>query len=459
MRRHTISHSFGNALGLLAAMGLSACVEQSPDVPSQDDIRVAKENLLAAPPARITYAANASLEGKLTYLGADVDTQKVTPGKPFTITHYWKVEEAPGPGWKLFVHLEAPGTKSHHLNADHVPVGGNYPVSVWKKGDIIRDVHKVSVPANWPSPSVEIYTGLWKGPLRMKVTSGPRDAENRIFVARLATTVAAPPPAKRIVATRVPNGSVKVDGKLDDAVWAKAASTGPFVKSMDGTAADLATEAKLVWDDENLYVAFQMEDHDIWTTLDKHDDKLWTQEAVEMFIDADRDGKTYVELQTNPRGAVFDSYLPRYRQNENDWSANVKVGVQVDGTLDKRDDTDKGWTVEMQVPLASAKGKEAAMANVPPTVGTVWRINFFRMDQPSGKPQQGYAWSPPMRGDFHALDRFGELVFGDAEGKVPVAEKAPPVAEKAADKAEAPAQLKVRPLMLRKADVIPAPAN
>jgi hypothetical protein len=41
------------------------------------------------------------------------------------------------------------------------------------------------------------------------------------------------------------------------------------------------------------------------------------------------------------------------------------------------------------------------------------------MDQPKGKPQQAAGWSPPMVGDFHALDRFGELVFADADGRLP----------------------------------------
>ena len=59
------------------------------------------------------------------------------------------------------------------------------------------------------------------------------------------------------------------------------------------------------------------------------------------------------------------------------------------------------------------------MANVPPQVGTVWRANFFRMDMPAGKPQSGTAWSPPLVGDFHALDKFGELAFGDETGKLP----------------------------------------
>src|SRR5207253_5890035 len=115
------------------------------------------------------------------------------------------------------------------------------------------------------------------------------------------------------------------------AAWKSAASTGAFVKSLDGGKADSVAEAKVLWDEKYLWVGFQIEDKDVWSTLANRDDKLWTQEAVEMFIDADGDQKTYVELQTNPRGAIFDSYLPRYRENQNDFDSGVKVAVKVDG--------------------------------------------------------------------------------------------------------------------------------
>jgi hypothetical protein len=165
-----------------------------------------------------------------------------------------------------------------------------------------------------------------------------------------------------------------------------------------------------------------------------------------MFIDADGDGKTYVELQANPRGVTFDSYLATYRKNENDWDPpGFRAAVKVDGTLDKRDDTDKGWVVEMVIPLEAAMGKLKEMKNVPPKVGTEWRVNFFRLDMPAGRPQVGVGWSPPLVGDFHALDRFGFLTFGDEKGTAPnykpdakpgatVEEKKPEPAPAGADK-------------------------
>ncbi|MES1206303.1 MAG: hypothetical protein ABUS79_10240, partial [Pseudomonadota bacterium] len=55
---------------------------------------------------------------------------------------------------------------------------------------------------------------------------------------------------------------------------------------------------------------------------------------------------------------------------------------------------------------------------LPPGLGDTWRMNMFRMDVPQGKPQQAVGWSPPLVGDFHALDRFGDLVFGDEKGNL-----------------------------------------
>ena len=45
---------------------------------------------------------------------------------------------------------------------------------------------------------------------------------------------------------------------------------------------------------------------------------------------------------------------------------------------------------------------------------------------PEGKPPQASAWSPPLVGDFHALDKFGEIVFADEKGQVPATPAAAP---------------------------------
>lgn len=432
-------------IGACAGVALLAwaCVEQEPARPTEEDVRIIKQNILTQAP-EIKHKVNADLEGNVVYLGIDVDKDVVKPGEPIKLTHYWKVVK-PVEGWEIFVHLNGPN-KAGFINADHKAIGGRYPATRWKAGEIIRDEHTVSLPGDWKDAKVMVYTGLWKGRLRMKV-KGPQDDENRILAVTLPVSGAAPNPEaakpKRLVATRAKK-PVKIDGKLDDEVWAKAATTGAFVDTMNGGPAAFKTEAKVAWDDANLYIAFRCEDDDVWSAFKKRDDKLWTQEAVEVFIDANKDGKDYIELQVNPQNAVFDSYLPGYRQNQNDWNSKLKSAVAVDGTVDKRDDKDKGWTVEIALPWADTKGKGTAELKLPPAIGDSFRVNFFKLDLPKNKPQLAAAWSPPLVGDFHKLDRMGELVFGDEEGKAPEAKKAEVKKEEPTSEPTAPAGNVVR---------------
>src|SRR5204863_11209 len=127
--------------------------------------------------------------------------------------------------------------------------------------------------------------------------------------------------------------------------WKLVASTGPFLNTMTGGAVPQKTEAKLLWDKKFLYVGIENEDSDVWAKLDKRDDKLWTQEADEIMIDADGNGRTYIELQVAPNGNLFDTYLPERRKYEDtidpkmkpfSWNSKTVAKVRVDGTLNKR---------------------------------------------------------------------------------------------------------------------------
>ena len=410
----------------------SGCVEQEPFRPTADDKRKIRENILAkAPPMK--FKVNADLEGKIIYLGMDVDRDVLKPGEQFKLTHYWQVKKAV-PGWRLYVHLNSEG-KRDYINADHRPVGGRYPVTLWKAGEIIRDIHTVTLPGNWKSDKVSVFCGLWKPKnLRMKI-KGPQDDESRIIAATIPVVGAkkvVTTPLKRLVALKITK-PVKVDGKLDEEMWAKAASTGAFVETMKGGKSPVMTEAKVLWDDKNLYIGFYVTDEDVWSTLTKRDEKLWTQEAVEIFIDANGDGKDYVELQTNPNGAIFDTYMPSYRKRTDAWNSKMVVAVKVDGTLNKKGDKDKGWTAELAIPWADTVGTAKVKIQLPPKVGDKFRLNLYRLDVPRGKPQIFSGWSPPLKGDLHALDRFGELYFGDELGKLPQPPKGEPKKEAKAE--------------------------
>src|SRR5215208_5185368 len=124
------SASPGSVLAFVSLVSVSACVQQEDEKPTADDMAIAKQNVLTTAPTP-RYPVNADLDGKLVYLGMDVDVVPIQPNKDVTLTHYWKLVAAPGEGWKTFAHLEAPGKQSF-INADHAPVKGKYPVNSWK---------------------------------------------------------------------------------------------------------------------------------------------------------------------------------------------------------------------------------------------------------------------------------------------------------------------------------------
>jgi hypothetical protein len=410
------------------AGGIVGCVEQGEDKLTKEDEEFVAKNILSAPPTP-QFPVNADLDGKVIYLGMDVSPNPVEAGKDVRVTHYWKVVQAPGEGWKMFTHISGTN-KQGYANVDHTPVSGKYPAAKWKAGQIIRDQHSFRPPASWNYDHLEIYTGLYKGQERMPIKSGAAKDDNRVLCGSVPMNVKAPPPVKRYVVTKVAK-PIKIDGKLDEPAWKAAPSTGPFVDPATGNPSPVATEAKLLWDNRNLYIAFENVDTDVLAKLTKRDSELWGQGAgddIELMIDADGNGKTYVELQVAPNGTIFDTYLPEVRKYEDtldakrkkyDWNSKLKAVAKVDGTINKSEDQDKSWTVELALPLADANGLDKPGVKVPPAMGDVWRLNMFRFDENKDKPKVASSWSPPLVGDFHKLDRFGQIVFGDEKGEVP----------------------------------------
>jgi hypothetical protein len=204
-----------------------------------------------------------------------------------------------------------------------------------------------------------------------------------------------------------------IDGRLDEPAWRTAPLVGPFVRNADGAPSPLVTEAWMLYDDEFLYIAFRLEDENIWATMTQRDDHLWHEEVVEVFIQPDPAHPAYVELEVNPLGTMLDIFLLDRRKPlpYASWnSARLRWAVQVDGTVDG-EPGDKGWTCEIALPH-----EDLPMApHVPPRPGDRWRLNLYRVEK---RPAPAaLAWSPTRTNDFHLPDRFGEIVFSGREAR------------------------------------------
>jgi hypothetical protein len=166
------------------------------------------------------------------------------------------------------------------------------------------------------------------------------------------------------------------------------------------------------WDDTHLFVAFQMQDDDIWGNLTDRDDPLYDEEVVEVFISPTGDLREYYEFEVSPRDVVFDARvlspdLHRATMRvDTDWNCpGLRTAVQVRGTLDDRDDHDQGWSVELAIPFTAFPEASA------PRPGVEWRANFYRIER--GETAEFTAWSPTFErpANFHVPERFGVLRF------------------------------------------------
>lgn len=200
---------------------------------------------------------------------------------------------------------------------------------------------------------------------------------------------------------------IKVDGKLDDAVWASAARFGGFRLNLDGSPDPYKTEARALYDDTFLYFSFRCRDENIWATFKTRDQHLWEEEVVEVFLQADPHQTSYIELEVNPLGTMLDIYLLDIRKplHYESWnSQKLKWAVQVSGTVDGKNG-DREWTCEIALPLEDI----VTAKSLPPQPGDRWRLNLYRVEQ-LPKPAL-LAWSPTLKDDFHLPEKFGEIVF------------------------------------------------
>lgn len=367
-----------------------------------------KPVFLDRPPEALQFRSGAQFgNGGPVYLGAIVAPAEAAPGESVTVSHYFTQPKGRAPsGWSFFVHAVDAQSGEMVGNLDHDFQDGRAPLETWPVGKVVEDRHTFIVP-DAPSGSVELRLGFWKGSKRMPIqTASADDGSVRLrgpAVGRGASTQMLPEYRVNHVAV-----APTIDGVVDPGEW-KGAPAVRLTRSVDGRPARFRTDARLLWDATHLYVAFEVKDPDVWGTHRERDAKLYEQEVVELFIDADGDGRTYNELQVSPHNVIFDAAFPERRKNMDlSWDSGVESAVKVHGTLDNPADRDEGWSVELKLPFERLN----AVPRLPPAEGDRWRFNLYRLEHHSNRKRiEGQSFSPLLVGDFHALQRFGWLTF------------------------------------------------
>lgn len=230
-----------------------------------------------------------------------------------------------------------------------------------------------------------------------------------LFVSSTRADDAPKPPRYAIRHTQT---RITIDGKLNENDWKNAKSVGDFHFPWWNEGKKEQTDAKLLWDDKNLYVSFRCQDAHIAGTRTERDSPVYKDDCVEVFTAPNPDHPNhYFNIEMNVRQAFLDQHHPdgpRVKLKEQ-WNAKgIKIAVTIDGTLNDDSDTDKEWILEAAIPLENF----AVIAkNTPPKPGDVWHLNLNRLG--GNTNPQFSQWSPGKteRPSFHEPQYFGRVIF------------------------------------------------
>lgn len=225
-----------------------------------------------------------------------------------------------------------------------------------------------------------------------------------------------------------------IDGDLSDAAWAAVPWTEAFV-DIEGDKRPkprFRTRVKMVWDDDALYIAADMEEPHVWGTLKDHDSVIFHDNDFEVFLDPDGDNHLYGELEVNALNTTWDLLLSKPYKDAgnaiNAWEVlGLKTAVKVNGTLNDPSDTDKGWTLEIKWPWKGVgELVHGGHTPVPPKDGHQWRVNFSRVEwdieiadgkykKVPKRAEHNWVWSPQGAIDMHRPERWGYVQFSTAK--------------------------------------------
>ena len=201
------------------------------------------------------------------------------------------------------------------------------------------------------------------------------------FFAPLSLLGQGPEPGALVSGARVPHaeapraradratGSIRIDGRLDDASWVSAAPITHFtqIDPQEGEPATEATDVRLVYDDEALYVGAMLYDAgEIRTRLARRDARIPDSDLFAVSIDSYHDHQTAYRFATNPSGQKLDEIVSDLAGvGRGGLAASTRAGPG--GAGSSRDTSwdpvwevatelgEDGWSVEMRIPFSQLR--------------------------------------------------------------------------------------------------------
>jgi hypothetical protein len=200
------------------------------------------------------------------------------------------------------------------------------------------------------------------GPIPASPSINQRDADDRPQARKVASHDRR---GLRLRATRIPDGAIKIDGRVDEAAWAEVPLLPELIQQSPvfGAAATHPTEIRAAYAADGLYFSFVCHEHhgDVIAPFFQRD-QIVASDYVQVEIDSNGDDTTGYVFGVSPSGAIFDGQLFRDTSQELLWD-----GVWQTAAVETAD----GWSAEIFVPWATLRFEHSESH----TIG----LNFVRV--------------------------------------------------------------------------------
>lgn len=207
--------------------------------------------------------------------------------------------------------------------------------------------------------------------------------------------------------------AVTIDANWDKDVWKNIPAITLDLYMGDKPQHRPKTQAKLLYDDEAVYVIFRVEDQYVRAVAREFHDSVCSDSCVEFFFSPDKTVETgYFNLEMNCGGTILLHFNPQPRQSRELDIADCQK-IEVAHTLPKNIEPEISepttWSVEYCLPLAILE-KYGSVTK--PAPGVVWRANFYKCADQSSRPHW-LTWNKVDHPspNFHLPQFFGQIKF------------------------------------------------
>ena len=207
---------------------------------------------------------------------------------------------------------------------------------------------------------------------------------------------------------------MKIDGNLNKPQWEKVETID--ITNFMGQVPEFCPVAKamMMYDDENLYLIFQVQDRFVRCITYEYNGPVWEDSCVEFFFSPDSSlPLLYFNLEINCGGTPLMRYnlIPRkeFTTLAIEDIKTIEISHSLPELIDPEIAEPVTWTMEYRIPISLLE-KYSGVTH--PESGISWRANFYKVAENSSNPHY-MTWSVvdnPVP-DFHLPQFFGLLKF------------------------------------------------